>query len=272
MLLSLLLGSRIPHGSTAHAQSGSAELKTAAALSADPNTPAFGVSVRRAMRAQLGAALPLWASPESEGLIFTLSPLMELHEPANSTQVLPSQYWRARLTLSGAAVFVTDSAAYRIGLSLEHESDHETAHAYSQPGFLTQNALAVRSLASFPGADVALSVAPSLLLYLASCTLDRSVCRNFQGDTSGGAQLDIVISAPGAALWELVPYLSASGLGILRHAAVRGETHLELHLGLKYQSRFLLMQLFALGYFGNDVGVQRGDRVTEVGAGTRLAL
>jgi hypothetical protein len=198
--------------------------------------------------------------------------LVELHEPASSTQLLPSQYWRARVALSAAGVWTTESAAYRIGLSLEHESDHETAHVYSHAGFLALNALTLHALASFRAGDFNLSVGPSIRLYVASCTRDRSTCKDFQGDTSGGAQLDLVFSAPGLELWELVPFLSASGFGVLEHAAVRGETHLELHLGVAYTARLLLMQLFALGYVGNDVGITRGDRVTQLGVGTRLSL
>jgi hypothetical protein len=257
---------------TAHAQHAGIELKRVAALSADPNTPTFGLALRGTLRAQLGASLPLWASPESEGFIFTLSPLIELHEPAKSTQVLPSQYWRGHVALAGGWLFGADSATYYIGLALEHESDHETAHAYSTPGFLTLNALALRSLGSFVAGDFALSMAPSVRLYVASCTLDRSACKNFQGATSGGAQLDLVLSAPGIGLWELVPFLSASGFGILRHDSVRSELHLELHLGLAYTTRFLLMQLFALSYLGNDVGIRRSEHVTQLGVGTRLTL
>jgi hypothetical protein len=88
----------------------------------------------------------------------------------------------------------------------------------------------------------------------------RSQHVRLPGDASVGAQLDLVFSAPDLELWELVPYLSESGFGVLDPAAVRGETHLELHLGLAYAARFLLVQLFALGYIGNDVGITRCSR------------
>ena len=266
----LALSAAVP--SVASSQSNARDLRRATAISADPNTPTFGLGWRNAVRGQLGATLPLWASPESEGLVFALSPLIELHEPARSPQALPSQYWRARVTLSGAVVIVTDSAAYRIGLALEHESDHETAHAYSSPGFLALNAATLGALASFQAGDFALSVAPSARMYVASCTRERSACRNFQGAASAGGQLDLTLSAPGLDLWELVPFASASGFGVLPHAAIGGETHVEVHLGLAYEARFLLIQLFALGYFGNDVGITRMQRVTQFGGGLRLSL
>lgn len=253
-------------------QSNSADLRQAAAVSADPNTPAFGLTYRSAMRGQLGANLRLWASPEREGFLLQLSPFAEFHEPASSNQALPSQYWRARVSLSAAYVTFSAVAAYRVGLALEHESDHETAHAYSRPGFLAHNALALTAMAGVRLGDFELSATPSVRLYFASCTRDRALCRNFQGDTAGGAQLDAVISAPLADIWGLVPYLSVSGFAVLGHAGVLPETHLAVHLGCAYQSRYLWLQLFALGYFGNDVGITRAQRVAQVGAGLRLSL
>jgi hypothetical protein len=32
------------------------------------------------------------------------------------------------------------------------------------------------------------------------------------------------------------------------------------------------MQLYAIGYFGNDVGITRAERVVQFGVGTRLSL
>jgi hypothetical protein len=257
---------------SAQAQVSGDDLRLSGAAFADPNTPAFGLAYRGSVRAQLGAALPLWVSPDQFGAIVMLNPFLELHEPEHSPQVLPSEYWRARVSLAGGLFWAGDQTLYLIALALEHESDHETAHAYSQPGFLAQNALALPMLGNFQLGELLLRVAPILRLYVLSCTRDRSTCKNFAGDSAFGAQLDVALEAPGFALVELVPFVSASGFGILSHAAVRGESHLEAHLGLLHTSRFLLMQLYAIGYFGNDVGITRADRVVQFGIGTRLSL
>jgi hypothetical protein len=256
----------------ARAQSGGDDLRRSGASSADPNTPAFGLSYRGSLRAQLGASLPLWITPRRSGVIFSLNPLLELHEPARSPQLVPSEYWRARVSLAGGAFWASEQTLYLIALALEHESDHETAHAYSHPGFLAQNAVALLAQGNLRHSGLVLRLSPYLRVYVLSCTRERSVCKNFAGDSAFGAQLDATLEAPGFALSELVPFLSASGFGVLPHAAVRGESHLELHLGFLYSSRFLLMQLFALGYFGNDVGITRAQQVVQLGVGTRLSL
>ncbi|HEX4355527.1 MAG TPA: hypothetical protein VHZ95_21525 [Polyangiales bacterium] len=254
---------------TVQAQSLEA-LRAAQSRSADPNTSAFGLSYRSAARAQLGASLPIYM-PETSGAYFSLAPLVELHEPRRSPQVLPSEYWRARLAVSGGAFWQDDFASYLVTLGLEHESDHETAHAYSQPGFLAENAIAIDAIAGARFGEWSLYAAPMLRLYVASCTRDRSQCRNFRGDDAFGAQLDLTLEAPELG-WAVIPFASASGFVVAAHAAVRGESHLELHLGLSRRSRWLLMQLFGLGYFGNDVGITRGERLVEFGLGLRFDL
>jgi hypothetical protein len=268
----LLLAAVLALASAARAQTSGDDLRRSGASSADPNTPAFGLSYRGSPRAQLGASLPLWISPQRSGAIFSLNPLLELHEPASSAQLVPSQYWRARVSLAGGAFWACEHSLYLIALALEHESDHETAHAYSRPGFLAQNALALQGQGNFQLEGLTLRLSPYLRAYVLSCTRERAVCKNFAGDSAFGAQLDATLEAPRFALLTLVPFLSASGFGVLPHAAVRGESHLELHLGFLYTSRFLLMQLFALGYFGNDVGIARAERVVQLGVGTRLSL
>jgi hypothetical protein len=272
LLTGAMLAGFIRPPCSTRAQASGDDLRRSGAAFADPNAPAFGLSYRGSVRAQLGAALPLWVSPDRFGGFVLLSPFVELHEPEHSPQVLPSEYWRARAALAGGVFWAGDQSLYTLALALEHESDHETAHAYSQPGFLAQNALALPASSHVAWADVLLRVAPTLRVYVLSCTRDRSTCKNFAGDSSFGAQLDVALEAPGFALVELVPFVSASGFGVLSHAAVRGESHLEAHLGLLHTSRFLLMQLYAVGYFGNDVGITRANRVVQFGVGTRLSL
>jgi hypothetical protein len=169
-------------------------------------------------------------------------------------------------------IIATSGPTYLIGFGLEHESDHETAHAYSHAGFFTQNAMAAQLLTSLRIAAFALTLGPTLRLYLASCTRDRTTCRNFRGDASVGAQLDAVMDAPGWSFASLVPYLSAAGTEIVRHAAVRGERRLVMQLGLSHRTQLLLLQLFGLLYLGNDVGILQAQRVVQLGLGARVTF
>ncbi len=239
-------------------------------VSADPNAARFGLMFRAAMRAQLGAGLVLVGDPEQQGWALRLSPLVELHEPSGSDQALPSQYWRARVALSLGYSWRWDSHRIRIVGGVAHESDHETAHAYSMSGFLTQNALSIGAGTSWVLEALQLELAPTLWLYLLSCTRDRERCTDFAGDTSVGAQLDMTLAAPGWAVASLVPFISVNGLAIAERDRVLSEGHLALHLGVWTTSTTCTFQVFALGYVGNDVGITRGQRVARLGFGVSL--
>jgi len=241
------------------------------AMTADPNAARFGMLFRGAMRAQLGAQLSLLKGENAEGFALGLSPLVELHEPSRSDQVLPSQYWRARVGLTSGYGWSSNEQTYRLMLALEHESDHETAHAYSTPGFLTQNMLALGFGGQGTLDAVRWSVSPTARLYLLSCTRARTQCSDFRGDTSVGAQLDVMLDAPTWELGSLVPFVSVSGLVIANHERVRSERHLELHLGTWWASSALLFQAFTLAYLGNDPGITRGQQLTQVGLGLSLS-
>lgn len=263
LAMPLLLASLI-----AHAQSSAVDLT---GTTADPNAPRFGLLFRGAMRAQLGARLTLSEDEDAEGFALWLSPLVELHEPSGSDQVLPSHYWRARVGLTSSYGWRSDEQRYRLMLALEHESDHETAHAYSTPGFLTQNTLALGFDGQGTLGALRWSVVPTLRLYLLSCTRARDQCSDFRGDSSVGAQLDLSLDAPTWELASLVPFVSVSGLVVADHARVRSERHVALHLGAWCASETLLFQAFALAYLGNDVGITRGQRVTQLGLGLSLS-
>lgn len=241
------------------------------AMTADPNAARFGLMFRGAMRAQVGATLPLWSVESNAGFALSLSPLIELHEPATSHQVLPSQYWRARVGVASSYGWHVAEQRYRVSLSLEHESDHETAHEYSTPGFLTQNAVMLGGHGQWTLGAVRLVVAPTGRLYLLSCTRDRDRCSNFRGDTSAGAQLDVMLDAPTWDLASLVPFMSVSALGILANQGIRSESRIALHLGMSCTTQRLLLQAFALAYLGNDIGITRADRVTQLGLGVSIA-
>ncbi len=248
------------------------DLTPARAFAADADAAAFGMLYRDSVRAQLGAALPLFGDGAHDGLGLELAPLVELHEPRHSTQPLPSQYWRARLPLELSWGWSTVSTRYRLGVVLEHESDHESSHAYSKAGFLALNDAALSLRAGYALGDYQLFAGARARLYVVSCTRARSRCQNFRGDSSAGAQLDLLLLGPSWGRSRLRPLLAASGFGILSNAGVAGESHAELHLGIALPMRWLDLQAFLLAYTGNDVGILRGLRVTELGVGMRLSL
>lgn len=253
---------------TAHAEPPVVEVTT---VTADPDAARFGLTLRGAMRAQIGAHLSLLEDDDAEGFALWLSPLVELHEPSGSDQVLPSQYWRARVGFNSRYGWRNKEQSYRLLLALEHESDHETAHAYSTPGFLTQNTLALGFSGQGRLGAARWSVTPTLRLYLLSCTRARDQCSDFRGDTSVGAQLDLMLDAPAWEFGWFVPFVSVSGLLIAPHERVRSERHMELHLGAWCASSALFFQAFALAYLGNDVGITRGQRITQLGLGISLS-
>lgn len=248
-----------------------APVSDAPVVSADPNAPRFGLMFRGAMRAQLGADLTLLGDDATPGLVLSLSPLVELHEPSGSDQVLPSQYWRARVALALGHGWQADAHRYRLSAALEHESDHETAHEYSRAGFLTQNALRVSGDARWVLGALRLWVMPALRVYALSCTRDRERCTDFKGDASFGAQLDVTLDAAAWAFASLVPFVGVSSVGVLGRQRVLGESHAALHLGVWTGTPALLFQAFGLAYLGNDVGITRGLRVAQIGLGLSLS-
>jgi hypothetical protein len=241
-------------------------------LFADADAPAFALTFRGAMRAKLGSFLPLVGGESKPGFLLALSPLVELHEPKDSDRVLPSQYWRARISLCPSYAWQGDTDSYRLGLIIEHESDHESAHRYSRPGFLTLNAIGARGQAQWTAGALRVGASPALRFYAISCTRERAQCEEFKGDISFGAELDLALDAPSVALYGLHPFAALSGFAILGHALVRGESHAQLHLGVWNRMSALLVQLFLLAYLGNDVGIARAKRVTQIGIGLNLAF
>ncbi|HEX7478660.1 MAG TPA: hypothetical protein VF331_12695 [Polyangiales bacterium] len=245
-------------------------LAAARALAADADAAVFGMAYRGSVRAQLGAFLPVIGDEATDGFNFGLAPLVELHEPLHSLQPLPSEYWRARLPVEASWGFGAAAARYRVGLALEHESDHESSHAYSKAGFLTLNDAALVLRTGLRLGALQLFTAARLRGYVVSCTRTRSTCENFRGDASAGAQLDLVLLGPSLGRTRLSPFAAVTGFGLLAHAGIGGETHLELHAGVTIPTRWLEVQSFALLYVGNDVGLLRALTVTQLGAAVRL--
>jgi hypothetical protein len=240
-------------------------------INADPNGSAYGFEYRGAVRGRFSDTFDLYGGGEQPGYGIALTPLFELHEPRHSENVLPSQYWRARVTLEQGYTWVKASRRVRLTALLMHESDHETAHAYSKPGFLALNDVAVRVLYGQRHAGFAWNVALDAEVYVVSCTKARSVCENFRGDSSFGGQLSGALGVARLRFWRFVPFAAASATGILPNGLVAAERRLLGRLGAYAQFGDSSLALFALGSLGNDVGIVRLRTLNVVGAGLSFA-
>jgi hypothetical protein len=62
---------------------------------------------------------------------------------------------------------------------------------------------------------------------------------------------------------------SVHGAGIVPNGDMIRELRTSLNFGVWSRSRLGMWQLYALGFFGNDVGIDRGSTVTQGGLGVR---
>ncbi len=240
-------------------------------LSADPNVAAFGLYFRGAMRASVGAELPFVASDRGEGFGVAVTPYVELHEPPDSDQLLPSQFWRARLSIEASHRWRSGRHGFRVAGAVEHESDHETAHEFARPGFLALNDIAARARWTLDLGSLRFDAGAEAALYAFSCTELAADCREFEGATTAGGALDVVMSGPPLPIVILRPFGSVALSGILSHDEVRGERRVVLRAGLFHPLGAGVFSLYILGFFGNDVGRTRGQDLSQFGFGASWA-
>jgi hypothetical protein len=240
-------------------------------LNADPNGVSYGAEYRGAVRARFGDQFDFYGGEAEAGYSIALAPLFELHEPRGSHNVLPSQYWRARLSLVQGYGWLWRDLRVRVAALLSHESDHETAHAYSKPGFLALNDATLRALVAGRTRLLAWYASADAQLYFLSCTRPDRKCENFHGATSFGGQVQAGLAFPSLRFLRFSPFAAASYTGIVGHADVHAEQRLLARLGAYAQLGDSLMSLFALGSLGNDVGVVRSRTLNVVGGGVSFA-
>lgn len=240
-------------------------------LNADPNGAAYGAEYRGAVRGRFSDQFEFYGGEAEPGYSIALAPLFELHEPRKSHNVLPSQYWRARLSLVQGYGWSLRDLRVRVLALLTHESDHETAHAYSRPGFLALNDLSVRAQLAGRSRLLAWYASADAQLYFLSCTRPSRRCENFHGSSSFGGQLQAGAAWTGWNVLGFSPFVAASYSGIVAHGLVRAERRLLARLGFYARWRDSLVSLFALASVGNDVGVVRNRTLNVVGGGVSFA-
>jgi len=238
-----------------------------AELGADPNAAGLRFAWRGGTRGALGLTVPLARQDAGGAFSLTLDPLIELHEPRGSDQPLPSQFWRGRLALSGARGFGDASRRLRLSLALEHESDHETAHEYSRPGFLALNDIALGAGMLTRLAELEFASALALRLLVASCTTRQVRCADFEGSTAlaGGAQLVVGWRRP--LPLGLSPFVALAADAVISNDLVHNERRVLIRVGLRRSVASGALTLYGLAWFGNDVGIERERRIDQLGAG-----
>jgi len=168
-------------------------------------------------------------------------PLIQLQNQDGSDQALPNENWRGRLSLQGAWTWGDDPGAPRfsIGGAIEHESDHATARAEAPNVSLQLNDVALLGAVQVPKPRLMIRLDMQAVTYVISCTDVQAACADFAGS------------------------------GIVPNDDMIRELRTSLNFGVWSRSRLGMWQLYALVFFGNDVGIDRGNTVTQGGLGIR---
>jgi hypothetical protein len=245
-------------------------------LSASPNAPAFGYIWRKESRIVLSLAIPiLGASPDARWGLH-LTPFLELHNRPGSYSLVSNEEWRGRAMLELWRSWVRGSDPniapwLRLGLGLEHESDHATVRRevpvppYS---FRQLNDVAFHTTVS-TAIEQQWFVSGELTsqLFFGSCTQPQVDCLQ-HWDTSYGGSLDLVVQRLlGSQTWRA--FASFSFSWIVPAGRVIGESRLVSNVGVWNRAWLGAWQLFVLGFFGHDVGIGREQVVYQWGAGVR---
>ena len=256
-----------PQGDSASAPASAARFMPAR-LNADPNEAAYGFELRSSVRGRFSDAFNFVGDDYAQGYRLMLLPLIELSEPRRSSNVLPSQYWRARISIEQGYGFSLDHLYAYVGLALTHESDHETSHPYAKPGFLALNDVDLRLSLAASYDNWAFNAGVDAFVFIVSCTEpSRLLCKNFRGDSSLGGQAQISAAYTGLRALRATPFASASASGILARGLVETEQRLSMRAGLYLDLQESTFAIFALGWFGSDVSILRNEALNAAGVG-----
>jgi hypothetical protein len=242
-------------------------------LSASPDAPQIAFFWAGHLRGRLSARIPFIGGLQEPGFSMALLPLIELQNQDGSDQALPNENWRGRLSLQGAWTWGDDPAAPRFSLggAIEHESDHATARTDAPDVSLQLNDVALLGAVQIPKPRLMIRLDMQAVTYVISCTDINAACLDFAGSTSFGGIADLMLDAGGARPVKGKWYVfgSVHGAGIVPNGDMIRELRTSLNFGVWSRSRLGMWQLYALGFFGNEVGIDRGNTVTQGGLGVR---
>lgn len=262
----LTLGTMLAVLQTGQAQAQDAANKYTSAVSADPNAHYAAYSWRHGARGRLGIVVPVIDSDDS-GAFVGLPFLFELHNRESTDPVwLAHSFWRARIGAVGGYQARLDDFVIRVGMGLEHESNHATDRDWG--GFLSfHNVLLFGSLSWL---DTLLEMRGTLgtRLLLLSCTRVHYGCTDDTGSTGAEIYLDVWIrsrmedeSILGAFGGLYGSYANGGeALFAERRFAMRGG-------GLLRLNEFGVFQLYGEALAGHDVGLDRQQSGLWLGVG-----
>lgn len=242
-------------------------------LSASPDAPQIAFFWSGHLRGRLSARIPFIGGLQEPGFSMALLPLIELQNQDGSGQALPNENWRGRLSLQGAWTWGENPRAPRfsLGLAIEHESDHATARSEAQDGSLQLNDVALLGAVQVPKRRLIIRIDAQAVPYVFSCTDIQATCGDFEGSTTFGGIVDLMLDAGGAepvrGKWYM--FGSVHGAGIVPNGDMIRELRTSLNFGVWSRSRLGMWQFYALGFFGNEVGIDRGSTVVQYGVGAR---
>lgn len=257
-------------------------------FSASPELAATSIGWRSQLRGRIGVVIPIAGGAREAGFGLRLPAFIELHNVREDA--IPYQLWRGRLVLDATWTWLggggdegdetvgenEDATVYRVGVAVEHESDHSSVFVY--PGFLNLNSTSVHGdIVTSLARDVTLFVSAQARLHFLTCTVDPIVCGNGEGgigdrtfEAAGEASItdSFAKSDDGA-----VPMLFASTFAsvLLPHALARSEKRITFELGgALATARRGTFALLATSLLGDDVGYFRATRsVFQLGGGFR---
>ena len=251
-------------------------------FSASPESASTSIGWRSQLRGRIGVAIPIVAESADgagEGFALRLPAFIELHNFTSSA--IPYQLWRGRLVLDGTFAWrihawPTPAPLLRVGLAVEHESDHSSVS--TRPGFVNLNSLSVHGDAVVPLGERVVFYASALArFHVLTCTRDPVLCESKNGvggsrafETGVEANITGALSpVSGDNLWRLFAATYATFL--LPSELAVPERRVTLDAGAAVATRRRgTFQFFATSLFGDDVGFLRAaGQVVQAGAGVR---
>lgn len=237
---------------------------------ANPENPVIGTAYRGAVRARMGIRIPVLLPGSHDGWGLRMVPFIEIHNDPGSSQPLPSDNWRARARIVGSWERQYESwlSSVWVGFGIEHESDHRTA-----PGDDGRNVLVLNDLLGSAGVSIAprrgeLWLRTEARAYFATCTAHQRDCFDSSRSSSFGSTYELVyrVGRRGAGADAFRFFTSIHGSFIVGRGEIIDERRAVAHLGTMARRETGLWQIYGIAWVGNDVGIDRQDRVYHAGA------
>ncbi|MBL9038598.1 MAG: hypothetical protein JNG84_08810 [Archangium sp.] len=242
-------------------------------MSAHPDAPAMEAGWRGALRAKLGARIPLIEPKALEaGWLLDVPAFMELHNVPGAQSLVPYQLWRARISVGGGyrwARWLPWLASLK--LTAEHESDHATvpnqAMTLKYSGFVTLNSVALTAVAQRAGPHPT-SLELTNRLHLLSCTISMVNCGATNGH-GGGQTWELAAAATQrftldeASRW--VAFASVAGDVLVPTAYIAPGSRFTARAGLGFHRDPDWWTLSLTLLAGKDVGLLRQLDVVQFG-------